>query len=412
MSSVGIIGGGLIGAASATWLRAEGHEVTLIEADPDARHASSGNAGVLAVPETDPLASLETLLSVPRYLLDPLGPLSLRWRDLPSLTPWLTRFALSARPAQMRRSGAALSFLMRSALSDHMWLGEMAGLKDHFSPTGAIKIFDREDRLDAGFNHLRQSHADLGHKIQHLTPSEIRTRVPALTGPVAGGIFLPDYQTVTDPRLILEGLRQHLHDTAQLVHGKVTHIEPSTTSIHLKIHNGPARQFDRILIAAGVWSRDLVRQLGLKVLLETERGYNTTWAHSPIDLPLPINFSDFGFFASPLNGQLRVGGAVELADVNAPPHMARAGTMRKIMRRYFPDLPDGGGVEWMGRRPSTPDSIPVISAHPKDPRIVMAFGHGHLGLTLSAVTARHVTTLMQKNRASDELAPFSISRFQ
>jgi D-amino-acid dehydrogenase len=77
----------------------------------------------------------------------------------------------------------------------------------------------------------------------------------------------------------------------------------------------------------------------------------------------------------------------------------------------MPTLPEAGGTEWMGRRPATPDSLPVIGRDPRDPRIVFAFGHGHLGLTLSAVTARHVAALIA-GRDDERLLPFGIDRFQ
>ena len=163
--------------------------------------------------------------------------------------------------------------------------------------------------------------------------------------------------------------------------------------------------------ASGVWSRDLVRGLGLGVLLETERGYNTTFTDPAVTLELPVFFSEHGFVATPLRNALRVGGAVELAKPEAPANFARAAAMRQKMRRYVPSLPESGGTEWMGRRPSTPDSIPVISLHPSDPRIAMAFGHGHLGLTLSAITGRSIASLLDAGE-QEHLAPFSIRRFQ
>jgi D-amino-acid dehydrogenase len=164
-------------------------------------------------------------------------------------------------------------------------------------------------------------------------------------------------------------------------------------------------------VAGGVWSRDLVRKLGLNVTLETERGYNTTWPKPPVVMPLPVFFDD-SFVASPLDDGLRVGGAVEFAAVDAPPNFARAAAMRQKMRRYMPGLSDEGGREWMGQRPSTPDSLPVIGAHPNDPRIVFAFGHGHMGLTFSAVTARNVAGLVAGRPRDPHLAPFGIERFQ
>jgi D-amino-acid dehydrogenase len=173
-----------------------------------------------------------------------------------------------------------------------------------------------------------------------------------------------------------------------------------------------AATFDRAVVAGGVWSRDLVTRLGLRVLLEAERGYNTTFPDPGFEIAMPVFLANHGFVATPLSDGLRVGGAVELAAVEAPPNYARAAAMRTKLRRYMPDLPESGGREWMGCRPSTPDSLPVIGAHPKDPRIVFAFGHGHLGLTLSAVTARHVAALVAGRPRERNLEPFGIERFQ
>ena len=124
---------------------------------------------------------------------------------------------------------------------------------------------------------------------------------------------------------------------------------------------------------------------------------------------MPVVFADHGFVASPLADGLRIGGAVELAAVDAPPNYARALALRQKARRYLPAIPETGGTEWMGRRPSTPDSLPVIGPHPRDRRIVFAFGHGHLGLTLSATTARLVSAILSGTAAP---APFGIERFQ
>jgi D-amino-acid dehydrogenase len=189
-------------------------------------------------------------------------------------------------------------------------------------------------------------------------------------------------------------------------------IRPAGDKVAVVTADGAEAVFDRVLIAGGVWSRDLVRKLGLSVLLEAERGYNTTFADPGFTVPLPIFFSAHGFVASPLNEGLRIGGAVELAAVDAPPNFNRAAAMRKKARRYFPDLPETGGKEWMGARPATPDSLAVIGAHPQYPRIVFAFGHGHLGLTLSAATARHVAGLIALRPRERNLEPFGIERFQ
>ena len=206
-------------------------------------------------------------------------------------------------------------------------------------------------------------------------------------------------------------MQHHVRQQGTLVEAGVEALQPSADGITIVADSGERHDFDKVVIAAGVWSRTLVRQLGLKVLLETERGYNTTFADPPVKLEMPIFFAEHGFVATPLANALRIGGAVELARPEAPPNYARASAMRRKMRRYVPALPESGGKEWMGRRPSTPDSVPVISLHPSDPRIAMAFGHGHLGLTLSAITGAKIAALLS-NRAGTDLESFSIRRFQ
>lgn len=410
MARIGIVGGGIIGCATALYLLEEGHEVTIIERDAGGQSASVGNAGILAVPEIDPVARPDMLLSVPRWLLDPLGPLALRWRDLPALLPWLVRFLLSARREKAAASREALLFLMKSAEADHRRLGEMAGISGHIRRTGALTVFDTPAALDKAFLHEAEKARLLGINVEKLDAEEARRRVPALKGPFAGGIFNDGYQTFEYPLTFLRRLQAVLRERAILVDAAVSGVSQGTEGITVTTEAGKRFVFEKAAVTAGIWSRRFVAGLGLKVHLETERGYNTTFVNPPMTLEMPVFFSEHGFVATPFENALRIGGAVELARPDAPANYARAAAMRRRMRRYVPDLPEGGGTEWMGRRPSTPDSLPVISLHPKDPRIAFAFGHGHLGLTLSATTGRHVARLLSGEGGS-ALAPFSIARF-
>ena len=408
MALIGVVGGGIIGSAIAAWLRGDGHEVTLFEAAPGERPASAGNAGLIALAEISPLARPGVIRSVPGWLLDPLGPLTLRYRDVPALTPWLARFLAAARTSEVEKATAALAFLMKTALADHQELARRAGLSVTMRKTGAFYLFDRE----AAFRAAQAEWAERfrhGVAVEERSIEEVRASLPGLTGPFHHALFAPDYWTVSSPAEILGGLRQRLVAGACLEAVKVNGLTRAAEGVAIHLADGASRRFARVVIAAGVWSRDLVRSLGLRVALETERGYNTTWPEPPIKLPAPVFFAEHGFVASPTDG-LRVGGAVELAAVDAPPNFARAKAMRAKMRRYFPALPEEGGVEWMGRRPSTPDSLPVIGTHPGDERILFAFGHGHLGLTLSAVTARHIAALVA-GRGEAQLATFGIERF-
>jgi D-amino-acid dehydrogenase len=276
--------------------------------------------------------------------------------------------------------------------------------------TGALYICGSE----AGYRAARAEWAERmrhGVEAREIPVEEARRLVPALKGRFTHAFFAPESWTVSSPLAILQALRHRLAAADAFVGQEVVALRRDEREVAVITAEGGDLPFDRVVVAGGVWSRDIVRGLGLAVLLETERGYNTTFPNPPIDLPMPVFFSDHGFITSPLADGLRVGGAVEMASPEAPPNYARAAAMRKVMRRYVPDLPEEGGVEWMGCRPSTPDSLPVIGTDPRDPRIIFAFGHGHLGLTLSAATARHVAALVA-GRPDPMLRPFGIGRFQ
>lgn len=407
MSRVAVIGAGIVGCAAATWLVDAGHEVTLFDPDFAGLPTSSGNAALIALPEIAPLASPGVLASVPGWLLDPLGPLAVRWPDLPALLPWLIAFVRSARPSHDGHVRAALGGLMRTALGDHHAMARMAGAEGHLRQTGYISVHASEAGVKAAVAEAGRVRAVLGFDFEQIDVAAARRLVPQLEGAFAGAVHQPGYWMVSNPLTVLRAYQGYLRSRARPVETRIAAIEQGDV-LRLRGEDQSLHEVDFVVVAGGVWSRDLVRQLGLKVLLETERGYNTTFTDLGWNLAMPVGFGDHGFIASPLVDGLRVGGAVEMAKPDTAPNYNRAKAMRAKMRRYVPSLPEGG-TEWMGRRPSTPDSLPVISRHPGDRRVLFAFGHGHLGLTLSAVTGRLIAGLVA---GDPELPAFSIQRFQ
>ncbi|WP_172125903.1 MULTISPECIES: FAD-dependent oxidoreductase [unclassified Devosia] len=409
MKKIGVVGAGIVGAAIATRLIGDGHAVTVFDAEPGGLPASSGNAALIALPEIAPIASPGMLTAVPKWLMDPLGPLTLRWQDVPALMPWLVAFLAASTPQRGALAREALTGLMQTALADHQQLAAGAGLAGHLRQTGFISLHDSQASLDGAVREAGQVRAALGYDFEAITPQKTRAMVPQLEGRFFGAVYQPGYWMVSNPLSVLRHFQDFIRGRGQLQQGRVLSLTKREAGIAVMLQGGEEQVFDRVVVAAGVWSRDLVRGLGLKVLLENERGYNTTFTDLNWNLALPVGFADHGFVAVPLVDGLRVGGAVELAKPETSPNFARAKAMREKMRRYVPSLPEGG-KEWMGRRPSTPDSLPVIDIHPGDPRILYAFGHGHLGLTLSAVTANLIAGMVEGTSSAPQ--PFSITRFQ
>jgi D-amino-acid dehydrogenase len=406
---IAVVGAGIIGASIAVQLIGDGHEVVVYEREPEGRPASAGNASLVALPEIAPLASPGVLKAVPGWLLDPLGPLTIRWPDLPALTPWLLALLASATPSHGAKVRAALAGLMRTALEDHFRLGRIDGLDGHLRQTGYLSVHDSEASIAAALHDAELAKQALAFPYERLSAEAARKLVPQLEGRFAGAVHQPVYWTASNPLTILRHHQSFIRERARLAPAEIIHVGPAGDRISVLHVSGEVEFFDQVVIAAGVWSRDIVRRTGLKLLLETERGYNTTFTDLGWNIAMPVGFADHGFIASPLVDGLRVGGAVELARPTTPANYDRAKAMRAKMRRYVPSLPEGGN-QWMGRRPSTPDSLPVISRHPADQRVLFAFGHGHLGLTLSAVTARLIAELVAGG--SPDVAAFDIRRFQ
>ena len=180
----------------------------------------------------------------------------------------------------------------------------------------------------------------------------------------------------------------------------------------LTLADGTTRQARHLVVAAGAWSHLLARQLGDRIPLETERGYNTTLPKTAFDVKRQLIFSGHGFVITPLETGLRVGGAVELGGIERPPnYRALEGAAGKGASNSCRGSIASGGREWMGFRPSLPDSLPVIGRAPGSRPVVYAFGHGHLGLTQAAATGRLIRDLVLGQTPPIDLAPFSPQRF-
>lgn len=407
---IAVIGAGLVGLASAHALANEGHEVLLFDREGPAAGASRGNAGWLAHTDIDPIASPKMLRQVPRFLMDPLGPLAIRPAYILTIMPWLVRLILAARPAELARSVDALVALQGLAMPAWEGLAGRLGLKDHIHHRGGLFVFESAAAFKAARPHFDKQRA-YGITCEDLGPDEIRQMEPGLTEAVQAAAFFPDAAHVRDPRLLTEALFE-----AAVARGIgwrrafVAAVEPAERPL-LRLEGGEAEAFDRVIVAAGAWSRPLALGLDDRVPLEAERGYNVSFP-GVTRLTRPVSFQGHGFVATPLATGLRIGGAVELAGLELAPNHERSRALHAKATRFLRDLPAyETGTTWMGFRPSLPDSLPVIDHARATPRVVYAFGHGHYGLTQSAATGRLVADLVAGRAAPIDLARFSARRF-
>lgn len=407
-----IIGAGIVGLTAAHSLLGKGHQVALVDPGATERRPTDGNAGWIAHTDIMPLASPKVWRNLPQWLMDPLGPLTIRPGYLPVLTPWLVRFLLASSPARIKASIAAIRSINAEALPS--WKNLLASLRlnDHLREKGILSVWKNHSVFLKAEDIMTRQRA-FGIAVEILNPNEIAELEPALRN-IEAGVFYPEACHVSDPAALASDLmRLALERGAVHVAGRAMAVEPMEDALHVYT-DGAVKDIasDRVVIAAGVWSRALARQLGDRIPLDTERGYNATYSKGAFGLNRPIMFEGEGFVTTPLDNGDRVGGAVEFAGIDAEPNHERTSAMVTRLKRFLPHLDvEQPAKRWMGFRPSIPDSLPVIGKAGKDRRIIYAFGHGHHGLTQAAVTARLVTEMIDGYPGSIDLKPFSAQRF-
>lgn len=408
---VAIVGAGIVGVATAHALLDDGHEVLILDREGPAFGPSRGNAGWVAHTDILPIASPKNLRNVTKFLTDPLGPLAIRPAYLPRLLPWLIRFLLAARPQAFERSVQGIGSLQRHALAAWLKLAATAGVTSRLHRNGGLYAFTDEAAL-AEAAQLARRQAEFGIRVEMIGPQELLELEPALQDRFAGAAFHPDAAHISDPlELTLALFEAALARGAGFEKAEVQNVSlgerPSLIG-----PDGWQRVVDRAVIAAGAWSKPLAAALGDKVPLDTERGYNVSFPGITGVTSRPIGFEGHGFVMTPLDSGLRIGGAVEFGGFDAPPNHARTRALYDKAAGFVDGLPVfESGQLWMGFRPSLPDSLPVIGRASRNPNVLYAFGHGHYGMTQSAVTGAIIADLVADRAPPVALDPFSPTRF-
>jgi glycine/D-amino acid oxidase-like deaminating enzyme len=407
---IAVVGAGVIGVAAALELQRAGFDVELVDADAPGLGCSFGNAGILATSFILPLASPAQLLSAPKMLLDPLGPLAIRWSDLGSTAPWILELMRNSLPGRRRRSIDQLKILNSQALQSWRVVAASIGAGHLLVERGMLEVSCSGSSLRS----LRSATTALrreGVAIEDLDEDAVRSFESALTGPVAGGAFHRDVAHVADPHLLTQALLAAFRSAGgSFTKIEVERLEPSDGGVTLHAA-GSSRTFGRAVVAAGTASARLLAPFGLRIPLQAEHGYHATLPTAASALSRPILFHDESFLATPMSCGLRLAGTVELAGPDAPPNLVRGERLIHLAERYLGSLDTTDRRLWRGMRPSLPDSLPAIGQLGEAPQIYYSFGHQHLGLTLAAVTANMIAALVAGKASPVPTAPFALDRF-
>jgi len=413
--TVAVIGAGMVGVAAARWLQRDGHHVTLIDPEPPGQGASFGNAGCFNPSSVVPIAMPGTLKKVPGYLMDPLGPLRIRWSYLPWLAPWLIRYIRAGTPERIEQQAVALKSLLFPCLETLMDLARDAGAERYIARNGLLMVY----RTEAGWNadsyafDIRRRHGIEWHE---LNADELRQFDPHLSRDYIRGRHLFNNGHCLDPGGLVAALADAVQrDGGRLLRARATGFSLDGGTLRAVETDGGAVPADAAVLATGAHSKRLAATLGDPVPLETERGYHLMLRDPEVMPRVPTSDADAKFVATPMDGGIRFAGTVELAGLQAPPDWRRAERLLELGRKLYPGLqaahPQDRIKVWMGHRPGMPDSLPVLGRSRRSPDVFYAFGHGHVGMTGGPYTGRVIADLVAARPAPIDLTPFRPDRF-
>ncbi|AZF37642.1 D-amino acid dehydrogenase family protein in hydroxy-L-proline catabolic cluster [Pseudomonas sp. R4-39-08] len=409
-----VVGAGIIGLACAVQLARQGRQVRVIDAQAPGLGASYGNAGHLATEQVFPIADLSILKRLPAMLLDPMGPLRLDWTYLPRALPWFIRLLLNLRPAPYRRSVAGIRVLNEASLGAWQRLLQSIGQPQLLREDGSLLVYERAESR-AALDALQQRMMAQGVPVAFWSAEAVHAAAPQLSEAIQGGLFFPGTGHFLDPYTVVGALVDAAKALGvDFLQQRVLDARVDGSGVSLFTDQGPvtARQ---VLIACGAHSAALTAALtGKRVPLDTERGYHLMLPHEHARLPFAVTSLERKFIMTPMPGGLRLAGTVEFAGLQRPANMQRAWQLHRLANGLFRQpLNADEATPWMGFRPSLPDSLPIID-RVCDGKVLLAFGHQHLGLTQAAVTAELVGRLAASEVEQPDtafIAPYRLGRF-
>ncbi len=405
-----VIGAGMVGVSTAIWLQRFRREVLLLDKEGPAAGASFGNAGLIAQWAVTPVTTPDLWKSLPNYMLNPNSALFMKWSYLPKMLPWLVRFLSHANDKSTQDISRNLAPLLTDGVEQHKALVAGTELDRWVSDSK----FSYAYKTLSDFEHDRYAwdlKATDGMLPTVLTGRDVQDAEPILGSNVGCLAVLEGQGHITNPGQYIQELADHfVSNGGKYVQAEVkglTKVAGRITSVET---DQGAFECSEAVITAGIWSKDVMKMLGLNVPLETERGYHVIFknpSEMPRD-PMMVTWGKFG--VNPMETGLRCAGTVELGDHHALASKNPIKVLRRGAKEAFPDLAYSDTEEWLGFRPSTYDSLPLIGQIGSS-GIYTGFGHQHIGVTAGPKTGRLIAQMISGNTPNLDLSPYAPERF-
>lgn len=406
-----VVGAGIVGVSTALWLQRSGHQVTLIDRKDPGEETSYGNGGVLAACAIVPVTTPGLIKKIPKMLLDPRQPLFLKWRQLPRLTPWFLRYLRHCNVKDCTRIAQALNAITSDSLSDHQALAAGTPAEKWLRPCSYLYLYDHRDGLAA--DHFSwQLRKENGFHWEELDAAALKDYDPFYQESIACALRMENHGIIRDPGRYTKDLAAHfLSQGGRLVNGEVYSIVRDKDKVSGVVVNKDTITCSTVVITAGVWSSLFTRAFGLKIPLESERGYHVELWEPNIMPKSPVMLASKKCVITPMDGRIRIAGIVEFGGLRAAPSPRVFNLLIHSLRKYVPQLSWKETRTWMGHRPTLTDSLPVIGEVPNLKGAFLGFGHQHIGLTGGPKTGQILAQIISGQTPNMDILPYAPSRF-
>ena len=406
-----ILGAGIIGIFSALALQERGLSVAVIDRGEPGEATSYGNAGIVSPWSCVPQSMPGIWKSVPRWLLDPQGPLRVRFKELPKLLPWVASFCANTRLKKVHEISDTMDMLMRGNIEAYRHHLKGSGREDLLQDSWYINVFRGKAQPDLGDLGWRLR-IEKGAPVEVVSGDELREIEPELSPEFDRAVIIKDQARALAPGEICKVLGEKAkRQGATFVKCDVKRLRPRQGGgIDLDTDLGPI-ETNKLILCGGIWSAELLRPLGIKLPLVSERGYHLEFPDPRVELNHSILDVAGKFVVSSMERGVRSAGTSEFADVDAPPNYERADILAPMSKRLIPRLNTGQSRRWVGARPSFPDNLPVVGEVPGFHGLYGAFGHSHYGLGMAPATGRILAETILGAPSNADRSRISVQRF-
>lgn len=407
-----VIGGGIIGVSTAYYIAMQGRAVTLIEREHIGAGSSHGNAGLIANGFAVPLAAPGVPSQGLKWMFDATSPFYIKPRLSIDLIQWIWKFIGACNETQMRQSTAVLLSLGKGSfdLFDELLAKEEVNFG--YEHKGRLFLFNSEDDFEkwgANVALIRE----FGVEISLLDGDGLRQIEPNVLPGVTHGIYCPTYAHVDPDRFVREMARLSENQGVAIKTGtSVLGFETSDQQISTVFTTEGEYTANQVVLAAGAWSPKIARSLQLRLPIQPAKGYSLTYQRPSTCPKLPLQLTERKVAVTPMGDVLRFSSTLELGGYDPSISQRRLDGIRRSINEYLPGMQEQGEeVAWSGFRPMTPDDLPIIGRSGKYKNLILATGHGTLGVTYGLITGKLVSQIIAGEAPFVDLTPLSADRF-